>query len=192
MLDLLKKNTKRWREIFHGKAPSTVGIVVQGKKDLYDPRRDTSPGNEPANAAYRQWSSNPALCVADYLTDRELGMGVPTAHIDWDSVAAASVCDTLVDGLGPVQAGQTLGPRLRHKRFTSNGALLTRDTHRGNLTQLLATMLGARSVSGGKVTIHAHSWTAPVAAFDENDLIRPLRLTTHPDAFSAFNTIRGT
>ena len=193
VLDLLKKDSKRWRQIFHERAPSTVGIVVQGKNNLYDPRLDTQPGADPANAAYQQFSSNPALCVADYLTDGELGMGVPTAHIDWDSVVtAATECDTLVDGLGPVLPGNTLGPRIRHKRFTSNGALLTRDTHRANLTQLLATMLGALSVSGGKVTIHAHSWTAPVESFDENDLIQPLQLTTHTDVFSAFNTIRGT
>ena len=193
VLDLLKKDSSTWRRIFHERAPSTVGIVVQGKNNLYDPRLETPPGADPANAAYRQFSSNPALCVADYLTDGELGMGVPTAHIDWDSVVtAASVCDTLVDGLGPVLPGHTLGPRIRHKRFTSNGALLTRDTHRANLTQLLATMLGALSVSGGKVTIHAHSWTAPVESFDENDLIQPLQLTTHADVFSAFNTIQGT
>ena len=131
--------------------------------------------------------------MADYLTDRELGMGVPTAHIDWDSVVtAATVCDTLVDALGPVQPGNTLGPHIRHERFTSNGALLTRDTHRANLTRLLATMLGAISVTGGKVTIHAHSWTAPVESFDENDLIQPIQLTTHTDVFSVFNTIQGT
>ncbi len=48
----------------HGRAPSTVDIVVQGKNNLYDPRLETQPGADPANAAYRQWSSNPALCVA--------------------------------------------------------------------------------------------------------------------------------
>ena len=83
-----------------------AGHACEAFKDLYlddFELKDTeiSWGADPANAAYRQWS---ALCVADYLTDRELGMGVPTAHIDWDSVVtAATVCDTLVDALGPVQ-----------------------------------------------------------------------------------------
>ena len=109
-----------------------AGHACEAFKDLYlddFELKDTeiSWGADPANAAYRQWSSNPALCVADYLTDRELGMGVPTAHIDWDLVVtAATVCDTLVDALGPVQPGNTLGPHIRHERFTSNGALLTR------------------------------------------------------------------
>ena len=59
--------------------------LVQDKngKKLFDPRDDTT-----------AWSDNPALCVRDYLTNSDYGLGEAAANIDDDQVEiAADVCD---------------------------------------------------------------------------------------------------
>jgi hypothetical protein len=40
-------------------------FVIKGKK-CYDPRLDSSPGADPTNVAFAAYTSNPALCWADY------------------------------------------------------------------------------------------------------------------------------
>ena len=74
-------------------APQNVKALVQGKA-VYDPRTLTT-----------VYSTNPALCVADYLTDTVLGMGIPTTKIDWPAVTiAANGCAVEVDVPGAVGA----------------------------------------------------------------------------------------
>jgi hypothetical protein len=64
----------------------TVEAVIQGRK-VYDPRTGT--------AAY---SRNPALCLADWITNPVYGQGLT---VNWDSVdATADVCDETVGGGG--------------------------------------------------------------------------------------------
>jgi hypothetical protein len=123
---------------------------VQGKK-VYDPRLDTSPGANPTSASYIAYSTNPALCLADYLTDTSLGMGEDTARIDWDMVAdAADICDELV--AVPTAATQ--------KRYTCNMSLLATTPYEQNIEALTGCMLGYCLYSGGKWRIAAGAWTA--------------------------------
>ena len=68
-------------EIFVGGIPN-ISCVVKGKK-VYDPDSETT-----------AYSANPALCLRDYLTDADLGMGMDTSEIDDASViVAADVCN---------------------------------------------------------------------------------------------------
>ena len=77
---------------------------IQGRK-VYDPRRDpTHPdysgsGSQAlGNPATWEYSTNPALCLADFITSTAYGMAW---DIDWASVAdVADECDTVVSGGG--------------------------------------------------------------------------------------------
>jgi Putative phage tail protein len=77
-------------------------FLVQGRK-VYDPRLDTaytSGGLPTRNSTTVVYSNNPALCLADYMSDNFFGYGVGDSGLDWDSVlAAANYCDVMVSGL---------------------------------------------------------------------------------------------
>ena len=64
-----------------------IQAEVSGRK-VYDPRSPSSP------AAF---STNPALCLRDYLTNSRFGKGLSSSQINDTAIsAAANVCDTLV------------------------------------------------------------------------------------------------
>jgi len=73
-----------------------ITAIVQGAL-CYDPRLDSAPGANPTNPSYIAYTTNPALCLADYLTDQNLGLAEAAANIDWSLVvAAANICDESV------------------------------------------------------------------------------------------------
>jgi hypothetical protein len=57
-----------------------VTAIVKGKK-VYDPRNPTAP---------KAWSSNPALCIRDYLTSSRYGKGIPESAINDVMLAQAA------------------------------------------------------------------------------------------------------
>jgi hypothetical protein len=137
-------------EAYKGGKPEGMARV-QGKK-VYDPRLDSSPGAAPTNPSYIAYSVNPALCVADYLTDDDLGLGEDPDRIDWDMVCdAADICDELVDV--PTASTQA--------RYTCNIALLATTPYQHNIEALAACMLGSCLDSGGKWRIRAGAWEVP-------------------------------
>ena len=65
--------------------PPNLSAVLRGRA-VYDPRTSAT-----------VWSNNPALCVADFLSDATYGLAVPYVYIDSASlIAAANVCDERV------------------------------------------------------------------------------------------------
>ena len=76
-----------------------ITAVVKGKK-VYDPRKDSTSSAYDSSlgvSTHRlnqvstwQWSSNPALCLRDYLTNERYGKGLNDAVIDIDSFAGAA------------------------------------------------------------------------------------------------------
>ena len=94
------------RNIFPNGIPN-FSALIRGKK-LTDPR-DSSTG----------WSSNPALCIRDYLMDTSFGLGATAAEIDDTAFnAAANICDESV----------TLSNASEHRIGRLEGALI------GNMT----------------------------------------------------------
>ena len=71
-----------------------ITVQVRGKK-VYDPR-DTN--QTFGDASTFTWSSNPALCYLDYITNDEYGKGLAETDINMSTFqSAANACDTLVD-----------------------------------------------------------------------------------------------
>ena len=150
-------------------APSNVRALVKGKS-VFDPRTDTT-----------VYSDNPALCLADYLTDTILGMGIPTSKIDWDSVTtAANGCDVSVSV-----------PNGTEKRFTCNGVLFATDSHQKNINKILSSMNGNLVYSNGKYIVHAGIFEAATETLNEDDLIGAISIKTSLERSDRFNTIKG-
>ena len=169
--------------------PDPVTFVVEGKK-VYDPRLDSSPGANPTNASYIAFSSNPALCAADYFTDTVVGLSVDPSKINWDTVVvAADICDETVSIPGPST----------QSRYTCNVVLyaaLNDSDRRNNLETLASAMLGHVVYRSGKYEIHAGaaSNTSPFStsfAITEDDLVGRISLRTEMPSSEKYNFVRG-
>lgn len=68
-----------------GSIPEWQG-VVKGRKDVYDPRLDTTPGADPTNPLYQAYTTNPVLIAAHAKTDMDAGL-FPVARVNWDRIA---------------------------------------------------------------------------------------------------------
>jgi hypothetical protein len=169
------------QELWDRLKPQNIKALVKGKKDIYDPRLDTAAGANPSSATYQQYTTNPALCVANYLTDTKFGLSVPAGKIDWDAVeVAANACDVLVD----IPGSQT------QKRFTANGVLYGGDSHKANIDKLLSSMNGTLIYSNGVYTINAGIYQAPTENLTEDDLASSISVKTSVERGERFNTIR--
>jgi hypothetical protein len=170
-------------EVYAAGKPEPITFLVQGKK-VYDPRLDTSPGANPTNASYIAYSINPALCAADYYTDTVVGLSVPSAKIDWDSVvAAANICEEVVDIPGGTQT-----------RYTCNVALyaaIDDNEARANIEILASAMLGHIVQRGGKYRFYAGAATTPSFALTEDDLVGKVSMRTEIPANDKYNYVRG-
>jgi len=172
-------------EVWEKYSPGNVKALVQGKQ-VYDPRLEVTAGGtagaSPTNAAYVAYSTNPALCVTDYLIDQTLGMGIAAAKIDWAAViTAANGCDVDVDV--PNNATQ--------KRFTANGVLFGTDSHQKNINKLLSAMNGRLIYSNGKYIVKAGIYEEATEDLTEDDLIGAIQIKTSLERSDRFNTIRG-
>ena len=169
------------QELWDRLKPQNIKARVKGKKDIYDPRLDTAAGANPSSATYQQYTTNPALCVANYLTDTKFGLSVPVSKIDWDAVeVAANACDALVD----IPNSQT------QKRFTANGVLYGSDSHKANIDKLLSSMNGTLIYSNGVYKINAGIYQAPTENLTEDDLASSISVKTSVERGERFNTIR--
>ena len=162
-------------------------FVVKGKK-CYDPRLDTSPGANPTNASYIAYTRNPALCLADYLTDTNVGCKIPTAKIDWDLVvAAANVCDEDVT-IPPAS------PTTTQKRYTCNVRIFvatTPEERRANMALLAGAMLGQVTFQGGKYRMYAGAAQSSDYTLTDSDLVGAVSVATELSADRKYNYVSG-
>lgn len=177
-------------DVWKSGVPSNIAVVLKGKK-VYDPRLDstftgtwgTGSGTQrvatPSTWAY---SSNPALCLADYLIDSDLGAGYASARVDYNSVAvAADDCDTLV----------AIPVATTEKRFTCNGVLSTTDTHAANIESILSSMAGTLRYYNGQWRIRAGTFPSTDFTLTQSDLIGPVTYRNSPERGERYNAVRG-
>jgi len=172
------------QELWGKYSPNNIRALVKGRK-VYDPRLDVAAGNaagaNPANPSYIAYSDNPALCVADYLTNKQFGMGVATNKVDWlEVIIAADACDVSV----PVPGGT-------EKRFTANGVLFGTDPHMTSINKLLSSMNGSLVYSGGEYIISAGVYQAPTHVLTEDDLAGSVTVKTSVERADRFNTVKS-
>lgn len=131
-----------------------------------------------------EWSDNPALCLADYLTQI---MGVEYDDIRWHSVRdEAYFCDELVE-IGPVQS-----PPLTQKRFTCNGALSLGQSHKDNIDEILSSFDAKLIWKQGRWSVRGSRWIEPTITLDADWLTdEPIDIQATVEESERFNTIEG-
>ena len=163
--------------------PPQPTCIVRGKK-CYDPRLDPSPGTNVTNTSYIFYSTNPALCLADYLIDTTIGCKIPTAKIDWTLViAAANECDENVTT-----------PSGTQRRYTCNVAMYAASDEaerRENISILVGAMMGNFIFRGGKYRMYAGAAQASTFALTESDLVGRISMPTEIAANKKYNYVRG-
>lgn len=155
-----------------GEGDLKVQFQILGKP-LYDPRNDLTYGN-----------GNPALMLADYITDSLFGLGYTWADIDTDSLStAANVCDELVPTLTALEL-----------RYGPCGGSFTAETEPSEVIDTLErAMAGEVIYSGGKWKFQAGTGSrSTVLTLSEDDLRGPVTLDTITSKKDLINSVRGT
>jgi hypothetical protein len=162
-------------------------VLVQGKK-VYDPRLDStqtggSGTQRIADPTTWTYSSNPALCLVNYLLDNRLGLGEDSTRIDWSLVMdAADICDELVNIPGSTT----------QKRYTCNVALTVTDRFEDNIKVLAQAMAGVCYYSGGLWRIYAGAWSSSAFTLTDNDLVNGgISVVTAYPYNQRYNSVRG-
>ena len=147
-----------------------ITAVVQGRK-VFDPRDSST-----------AYSTNAALCIRDYLTSVEFGLGEPSARInDTSFQTAANVCDENVT----LSAGGT------EKRYTLNGTFEVDEQPKDILRQMLSSCAGKLVYQGGEWSLYAGAYVTPTITLDEDDLDAGIQVTTQVGRRAIFNTARS-
>lgn len=129
----------------------TITADVQGRK-VYDPRTSTT-----------AYSSNPALCLRDYLTNTRYGKGLPASVIDDVTFsAAANDCDVDVDSY---DGGASV------KAFSCNALILTNKTLFDNVKVILSGMQGIMPFQNGQYRLFVEKDKASTFAFTTDNMI---------------------
>ncbi len=111
-----------------------------------------------------RYSSNPALCIRDYLTSARYGLGASTADVDDDAIIdAATYCE--------IQREQYNGAGIFHNLYSCDGAVDTARPVRDNIIELLTCCRGFISTTGGKYTLILDKPAAATFTFDIDNIV---------------------
>jgi hypothetical protein len=154
--------------------PPGITVDVSGAK-VYDPRTGTT-----------AYSTNPALCIRDWLTS-EMGYGCDADNdIDDEyTIAAANACDVSTE----FDVGGTVTTAAR---YTCNGAFTSQESKEAILEDLAECMAG-QVIPAAQWQISAGAWTAPELALTDDDLHGSVEIVqAGADMDAVFNSARAT
>ena len=147
-----------------------ITAVIRGKK-VYDPRTSTT-----------AYSQNPALCLRDYMLDQSYGLGEVAANLNDTSISAsANLCDEQVT----LDAGGT------QNRYQCNGVIDTANQIKANIEQLLASMGGRLTYSGGEYFVDGAEYKTPTLTFSESDIVSDIQTQTKQSRRGIYNGVKG-
>ena len=160
-----------WNQDKFPQGVPNITAVIRGKPVL-DPRTSVT-----------GYSTNPALCVRDYLLDQDYGLGESNANIDSTALeAAADLCDEQVS----INAGGT------QDRYQCHGVIDTSNQIKSNIEQMLSSMGGKLTYSGGKYFIDGAEYRAPTVTIDESVIVSSIKTQTKQSRRSIYNGVKGT
>jgi hypothetical protein len=139
-----------------------ISVRCKGKP-VYDPR-----------TASTGFSSNPALCIRDYLLDSDYGIGCHPNEIDEDSFqTAANVCDE------------------NSNQYQLNGVVDTSKSPASILTDMLTSCSGTLSYSNGKFRLKAAKFIAPTITITEDHLLNAIDVQATNSMRDQFNVVKA-
>lgn len=148
-----------------GAFPAAAALFASGQPDFtadvlgfkcYDPRDVTQVLATPSTW---KWSGNASIIDANYLI-HELGAKVPTARVDWASVAT---CATIDD------QAVTLKNGTKEPRYECSAYWHCDERHEDVRSRIEATHAGGLRLIGNKWVCTTGVWVAPVAAITSDD-----------------------
>lgn len=164
--------------------PPRMSVVGKGVP-VFDPRDPDQYFDDPETW---QWSENPALIAAWYIT-RPFGFDDPFEDIDLDLlISAANCCDVMVDTFSSTGAG---GDDPVEKRYRISGEIIESQNRDDTLNQICACMAGSWAKSGGKWFLYAGQYYAPTESVDNDWIMRNVVFTAQKSRFELYNTVRG-
>ena len=138
-------------DVFGSTGIPQINFQVKGKKLAHPNTNNTN----------KLFSTNPALCIYDYLTNDIYGRGIATSDLDTTSfINAATECDTQV----------TVGNKTQ-KKYTCNGLVQTNQTALKIIEQLLTSCRGSLIFTGGKYKLIVDSAGTAVQTFNESNIV---------------------
>ena len=160
-----------WNQDKFPQGVPNITAVIRGKS-VFDPRTSVT-----------GYSTNPALCVRDYLLDQDYGLGESNVNIDSTALeAAADLCDEQVS----ISAGGT------QDRYQCHGIIDTSNQIKSNIEQMLSSMGGKLTYSGGKYFIDGAEYRAPTVTIDESVIVSSIKTQTKQSRRSIYNGVKGT
>ena len=177
-------------DVFQNGMPD-ISAVVQGKK-IYDPRKDSTNSSYDASlgvsshrlntATTWQYSSNPALALADYLLDTK-GVNVFPSEIDYDMVATAA------DDCGQIGAAGVTS-----NSFEVDGIVNCGTTKQDNINAILSAFNATLFFGQGKFRLVAGAYHAPASGtlFTLDDVRSAISIQTRHSRRDLINTVKGT
>lgn len=144
-----------WNQDVFGGVPN-VTAIVRGRK-VYDPRTGST-----------AYSTNPALCLRDYLTNARFGKGLAASAVDDTAIsAAANKCDTLVT---PYNGAS------QQKLFECNTVLDTSRRLLDNTKVLLSGMRGILPYRDGAYSLIVEDQGTSVFSFNSGNMMSDLAI----------------
>lgn len=142
----------KWDQDVFGSMPE-VAAVVQGRK-CYDPRNTTT-----------AYTTNPAICLLDYMTNPRYGKGLPITVFESDYSSwktAADICDSNVTSY---TGGSTID------LFSCNAIIDISKNIIENVKTLLSGMQGLLSYTQGKYYLTVENQGSAGYAFTEDNIL---------------------
>jgi len=159
-----------WNQDKFPQGVPNITAVIKGKR-VFDPRTGVT-----------AYSTNPALCLRDYMLDQSYGLGESNLNIDSTTLeAAADLCDEQVT----IAAGGT------QDRYQCNGVIDTANQIKANIEQLLSSMGGKLTYSGGKYFVDGAEYKTPTHTFTEADCIGDVQTQTKQSRRGVYNGVKG-
>lgn len=194
----LTGNSKNASSPFAASVPSRLTIIGNAMA-IYDVRKDSTRGGSGTHRIDDQdtwvWNTdacrNPALQLLNYLIGYKIndklavGKGIPPERIDLDSfLTAANACDETV----------TLALGGSEPRYRTDGIFSEADDMGLVIEQFKSSMNAIADDAGGKIRciVLVNDLAAPIADFDENDILGKVDWKPNADLSDRFNIVRGT
>ena len=148
-----------------------ITFEVEGKK-VFDPRSSGT-----------AFSTNPALCIRDYLLNTDYGLGADTAEVNDTNISSvANTCDESVS---------ITNPSGTESRFTINGTFTLDKSPKTIIQNMLSSVAGHLVYSNGQFKIRPAIYETPTVTLDENDLRTGITLNTRISKKELFNAVKG-
>lgn len=166
-----------------------ITAIIKGKHH-YDPRQDSTATAYSGSGSQRiddestwEYSNNSAVCLLNYMLDDRIGLGESLDAFDAPSLLASmDDCDS----------DATIYNNLTQKKYTCDGIIDSKNSHKANIQNILTSMNGQLLYSGGKYHVKSYKYEIPHSQVVTEDMILgDIDIATKVSRRSLYNRVKG-